>query len=63
MNQMRHQAKSLTGFWKNLHSLKRVVFFQKSLTYSFVSRKVGLQMKKTKKNKKTEKIIFVKNPA
>jgi len=30
MHQMRHQAKSLTGFGKNLHS-KGVVFFTKKL--------------------------------
>jgi hypothetical protein len=45
MHQMRHQAKSLTGFGKNLH-LKGVVFFPKSLTYSFASRMAGLQVKK-----------------
>jgi len=49
---MRHQAKSQTGFWKNTTLFREWRFFQKSLTYSFVSRKVVLQMKKRPKVKK-----------
>ena len=56
MHQMRHQAKSLTGFGK-ISTPGRVVFSQKSLTYSFASGMNGLQIKNTKMCKNLREIL------
>jgi hypothetical protein len=62
MYQMRHQAKSLTGFWKNLHSKKSRIF-PKKLDLLICSMKGWFTNKKSKIIIKLVNCVLVKNPA
>lgn len=57
MNQMRHQAKSLTGFWKNLHSEKNRIF-PKKVDLLICFTKVWFINKKNQNNKKVVELFF-----
>jgi len=62
MYQMRHQAKSLTGFWKNLHSEKSCIF-PKEPDLLICSMNGWFTNKKSKIIKKLVNYFLVKNPA